>query len=262
MNNFNKDIEKLGSWSGSIEITLDNTEPEFVKEFLDNEVCPVSRDAVEQAILNGDSFSIGCLNSDSPTAEYVKEEIVEYGNTYSLGNDINFDLLYETILDGKEVGFDDLSDETVEHIVNEMIGDYHSGEICETHHMEYSVDVSNMDFQSINDKNDYVIGVVSISDQFGNNETCVFSYDTEEDILEFAKYSQPSFLDHSVVEISLPDMIKDNIEELNDIVICEIDDFITEKETSLDEKLAAAEEKAESQETSDKDIKSKNDLEM
>lgn len=251
MNEFSKDIEKTGWWDADIQLTMYNEDPDYIKEFLEKEVSSSCRDRVANAIENGESFSISNLESDSSTVYFVKNNILEEYNTSSLGYDINYELVVESLtLDGEDIDWDDLSDESQKNIVDYIILDTTCGQVFETIDMEYTIDVSGIAVCSYDEN--YLEGEICINDQNGNLETCSFEYNMESEELSFHKYSNPGWMTGSSYETNLPDMIEDNLEDIDYAVMDEISNFIDEM--NQDKDLPSLEDKLEVAETKQSEI--------
>ena len=224
---FGKENERYGSWEGDIRLTVSNTDPDFIKEFIDNEVASWYKNDVKEAINNGEDFSISCLSSSSSTADFVKDNIINEYNTSSIGYDVNYQLDVRCTLDGDEVDWDYLLADSQEEIFNKIMNDYLNGEFTESSWHEYEVEVSGINYENVDSKG-YLVGSVVISNDSWEKEYCNFEYDIDSDEIEIIQHSNPGYMTGAVYETELAEMVRDNISEIHSEVYDKVEGFFTD----------------------------------
>ena len=223
---FGKENEKYGSWEGSIKLTVTNTDPDFVKDFLENEVSSWYKTEVIEAINKGESFSIEYLSSDSSTVNFVKDNIINEYNTSSIGYDINYQLDVRSVLDGDEVDWDYLLKESQEEIFAKIMNGYDNGEFTEFSWHEYEIEVTSINYENPEGKG-YLTGSVVISNDSWEKEYCNFEYNIDSDEIEIIQHSNPGYMTGAVYETELAEMVRDNISEIHSEVYDKVEGFFT-----------------------------------
>lgn len=228
---FGKENEKYGSWEGSIKLTVTNTDPDFVKDFLENEVASWYELEAKEAINNGESFPLEYLSVSSSTAKFIKNDILEENNTSSIGYDVNYQLDVRSVLDGDEVDWDYLLKESQEEIFAKIMNGYDNGEFTEFSWHEYEIEVTSINYENPEGKG-YLTGSVVISNDSWEKEYCNFEYNIDSDEIEIIQHSNPGYMTGAVYETELAEMVRDNISEIHSEVYDKIEGFFTD--TMLD----------------------------
>ena len=228
------EVEKSGWWHGNIMLDTDQ-EVSFqqYKELFETNaisyemVCSL----MEHGSETGEAIPVSYLRDH--IRESIEHEILS-GSTCGeiFGDELTWGFSFEGTLDGQDISWDDLSEESQEHIVHGILEeDWRQGEICENSCFDLTVD----DFEISDDG--YITGSIALPNAF-----CAFEYNIATEDLSFHKYTQPGWLTGSSYETELPKDISDNIEAITEAAMEAITDFMDEQEktTSLDDLIAAA----------------------
>ena len=225
----NVTIEKDGWFKANVSITL----PSDLKEENFREICDDENLSYNMAMfLSEHGKETGEHLPGASMADYIIDEIRNQicngGNDYGMVGDIEWSLDYDITIDGEEVDFWDLDEVSQKRIIDNVLEGCYQGELLTFDDVEYEIT-----FDSVEDE---ITGSVEYSI---NGDNCSVLFTIDDNNVEFDDDLPSSFESFITDEI---------LEAYNE-------------EQSLDDKLAAAEEKASSV-NEGKETKSHDDLEL